>query len=212
MSSWLCFNFIQQQKPSLESSASGRHFGSNECGFFLVDGLASERVGIDQFVGGTIDESRLSVHTADDRLLIVVVARIWPVAIALVFGWTLEAKQRFRAAANLVGPIATLDAIVVEEACRLAQTPTGHSPSAFRIINTACLMLRLGEESKLIRTARSALGFSCLCANLLIVFRFIIERTHECCVLGNRRSSSRRTCQSRAQFGRTTNHWDSIRD
>lgn len=62
----------------------------------------------------TMHQTRLLVDANDHVLGVVVVARVGPIGIVLVLGGTLEIEQGLALAAQLIGPLAALDTIIVE--------------------------------------------------------------------------------------------------
>ena len=124
-----------------------------------VNGLAGEGVRVHQLLAGlAVNQSRLASDTGNDRGLVVVVPGIRPVPVALVLLGTLEVEQVFRAAAQLIRPIAALDAFIVEETSRLTLSSTGHTPGALAVENVARFAVLFSKKTELIGATGRADG------------------------------------------------------
>lgn len=131
-----------------------------------VNGLAGEGVRVHQLLAGlAVNQSRLASDTGNDRGLVVVVPGIRPVPVALVLLGTLEVEQVFRAAAQLIRPIAALDAFIVEETSRLTLSSTGHTPGALAVENVARFAVLFSKKTELIGATGRADGLG---SNLIL--------------------------------------------
>lgn len=98
-------------------------------------------------------QTRLLVDADYDILFGVIVSRERPVRVVFVFRWAFEVEQSLALASQLVGPLAALDAVVVEEALGRAALGFRHAPLADEVVNGA--VVAGGEDTELPGTART---------------------------------------------------------
>jgi hypothetical protein len=117
-----------------------------------MNGLTGQGVRVYHFFIAAVDKSGLIVDTRDDSVVVVEVSRERVVLIGLIFVRTREAQQVFGTAANFVGPIAPLYALVIKQTL-LTLFALRYSPQTLRIEYITQIRIALIEYTELVGTA-----------------------------------------------------------
>lgn len=96
-----------------------------------------------------MDQTWLLIHTDNDIRLGMIIPRVGPVRVVLVLVRTFEIEQGLALAAQLVGPLASFDAVVIEQAFGVARLHLWHSPFALVIMDGTGRMFMDREHAKL---------------------------------------------------------------